>query len=117
MFYVYQSISPNEATPYSQLESIVAQALIVLVPAATAALVAWLRSHTLRTFAKQSALEVEHRAGELAGLRGDAKLAMAVNLMHDKTNVLTRVTRVKAERIVESVLPEVRRESVRPPRR
>lgn len=97
-----------------QVGSLVLSALAVLIPAATAAILAWLRSKTQRRTAVQAALEVEQAALERAWLRGVAKLVMAVELVQERSGALTRLSRARTEELIEDVLPDVRRRSERP---
>jgi Sec-independent protein translocase protein TatA len=96
----------------------VTAALALIIPAAAAAAVAWLRSFKLRLAAREAAAEVE-RETEDSGeeLRGEQKMQRAVKKARKRTDasMLTRtMSDVKVRDLIEKELPAVKRDSERP---
>jgi hypothetical protein len=100
---------------WQALEPVILQALVVLIPAVTALVLAWLRARAQVTLARECVQEIETEAEHKPHLRGPIKLAMAVSRMKARSSVLTKPTTNRAEDLVEKVLPSVKAHSM-PPR-
>jgi hypothetical protein len=99
---------------WEAVEAAMIQALLVLIPLATAWAGAWLRARTQRQVVQQAAEEAEAE-GHRHGLRGAEKKEMALTLSSTRLGAFTRPSPERLDEMVEDAVPEAKRTVPPPP--
>lgn len=108
MLYVQQVLSEHRSSQVSDsVDAILSEFVQVIAIFLIGISLSWAREIALRFKARRCAKAVEELSRHYSYLRGEVKMDNAIYLMREKSNVLTRVGKEKARRLIEDVLPEV----------
>lgn len=86
------------------LEPILVQSAMLIIPSLTAWLLAWVRVKTQRSVVEQATIEVE-AAGYVRSMSGPAKKELAMTLARVRMGAFTRPSQSRLDGMVEAAVP------------